>query len=175
KLGDDLVDRTGLRRHRKGDVGVAQRAIARAVLGKIERNDRYAFAPGIGPDVGLGPMEDRMDPQMRTSRKPGVEVIPEFRRLITHVPAALKPARREYPLLGAGRLLVTANASEQAIEAVLSKGEFQPLSLSRGRARRRRQRGVDGLDGRARFNDEIESPFARIVIAECVHLGKLLS
>src|SRR6266852_5781022 len=115
ELGNDLVDRAGLRRPRKRDVGVAQRAIAFAVFGKIECNDRYAFTPGIGPDVGLGPMEDRMDPQMGASRKPGVEVIPKFRRLIAHVPVAVETARREHPLLGAGRFLVSANASEQAV------------------------------------------------------------
>src|SRR5467141_892101 len=78
-------------------------------------------------DVSVGPMEDRMDPQMRASRQTGVEVIPEFRRLIAHVPVALEAARREHPLLGAGRFLVAVNASEQAIEAVFGKGKFQPL------------------------------------------------
>jgi hypothetical protein len=62
ELGNDLVDRARLRRHRKRDVGIAKRAIAFAVLGEVERNDGYALTPGIGPDVAFGPMEDRMDP-----------------------------------------------------------------------------------------------------------------
>src|SRR5215813_11021218 len=150
KLGNDLVDRARLGRDRKRDVGIAKRAIALAVLGEVEWNDRYPLTPRIGPDVGFGPMEDRMDAQMRASRQPGVEVIPEFRRLIAHVPMALKAARREHPLLGASRFLVAANAGEQAIEAMFGKGKLQPLGLARSRPRGRRQRGVDGFDRRAR-------------------------
>src|SRR5580692_899660 len=139
ELGDDLVDGARLRRHRRGDVGIAERAIALAVAREIKWDDRDALAPRIGPDVGLGPMQDRMDAQMSARRRRGVEVIPEFRRLIADIPAALDPARREHPLLGAGRLLVAANAGEQAVEAVFGERELQPFGLARGRAGRRWQ------------------------------------
>src|SRR5258708_40032071 len=131
ELEDDLVDRARLRGHRRRDVGIAERAVALAVAGEIERNDRDALAPRIGPDIGLGPMQDRMDAQMRAGRRRGVEMIPEFRRLIAHVPAALDAARREHPFLGAGRLLVAANAGEQAVEAVFGERELEALGLAR--------------------------------------------
>src|SRR5882672_10263185 len=60
ELGDDLVHGTRLRGDREGDVGVAERAIALAVACEVERDDRDPLAPRIGPDVGLGPMQDRM-------------------------------------------------------------------------------------------------------------------
>src|SRR5215475_11850534 len=153
EFGNDLVDRARLRRHRKRNVGVAQRAVAFAVIGEIKRDDRYALAPRIGPDVALGPMQDRMNPQMGASRQPSVEVIPEFRRLVAHVPTALQAPRREHPLLRAGRFLVTANTREQAVETVLGKGKLQPLGLAGGGTGGWRQRGVNGLDRRAGFDE----------------------
>src|SRR5262245_1940812 len=60
ELFDDLVDGGCGRWDRKCDVRVAERTVALAVAGQIQRNDRDAFAPRIGPDVVLGPMQDRM-------------------------------------------------------------------------------------------------------------------
>src|SRR6516164_8523487 len=175
ELGDDLLERARVRHHREGDVGVAQRSIAASVARQIERDDRNAVAPRIGPDVGLRPMQDRMNAQMRALRRRGVEVVPELRRLVAHVPAPLDAARREDPLLGAGRLLVAADAGEQAVETVLGERELQSFGLARGRARRRRQGRVDGLDRRAGLDQEIELPFDRVAIAKRIHLGKLLA
>jgi hypothetical protein len=59
-------------------------------------------------------------------------MIPEFRRLVADVPAALDSARREHPLLGARRFLVAANAGEQAVEAVFGQRELQSFCLARG-------------------------------------------
>src|SRR5256885_10197117 len=55
----------------RSDVLIAQRAIALAVLRKIKRDDRNVFALGVGPDVGLGPMQDRVNAQMRARRQIG--------------------------------------------------------------------------------------------------------
>src|SRR5216683_7196882 len=106
ELDQDFLDARGIRGYGIGDVLIAQRAIALAVPGEIKRNDRDVFALGVGPDVGFGPMQDRVDAQMRAWRRRGVELVPEFRGLIAHVPAAFGAARREHTLLGAGRLLV---------------------------------------------------------------------
>src|ERR1051326_806903 len=154
ELGDDLVDGARLRGDREGDVRVAERAIALAVAREIERDDRDGLAPRIGPDVCFGPMQDRMDAQVRAGRQPGVELVPEFRRLAAHVPLAVARARREDALLGAGRLLVAADAGDQAVEAVLLERDLQAFGLACGRARRGRQRRVDRLDRRARLEQQ---------------------
>ena len=65
ELGQDLIDAGGGRRHRVGDVLIAQRAITLAVLREIEQDDRNVLALGVGPDVGFGPMQDRMDAYAR--------------------------------------------------------------------------------------------------------------
>src|SRR4051794_8833536 len=51
KLGDDVVEGRRLRRDRRGDVGVAKRAISLAVVREIQGDDRDAFAARVGPDV----------------------------------------------------------------------------------------------------------------------------
>src|SRR5205085_315963 len=85
------------------------------------------LALGVGPDVGLGPMQDRMNPQVRARRRRGVELVPEFRRLVTYVPSAFGAARREHPLLGAGGFLIAANAGDQAVETIFGQRQlFQP-------------------------------------------------
>src|SRR6185437_7083169 len=61
ELGQDLVDIRRGRCDRIGDVLVAQRAITLAVFCKIKRDDRNVFTLGVSPDVGLGPMQDRMN------------------------------------------------------------------------------------------------------------------
>ena len=165
----------GVRGHGIGDVLVAERAIALAVLGEIKRDDRNVFALGVGPDVGLGPMQDRMDAQMRARRRRGVELVPEFRRLVAHVPSAFGAARREHPLLGAGGFLVAADAGDQAVKAIFGERELQPFGLARGRSRGRRQGGIDGLDRRAGLDPEIELPFLAVAIAKRVHLRKFLA
>src|SRR5665213_4450991 len=58
EFDQDFVDVGGGRGHGIGDVGVAQRAVALAVFRQIKRDDRNVFALGVGPDVGLGPMQD---------------------------------------------------------------------------------------------------------------------
>src|SRR5262249_37162931 len=155
-----------LRGDREGDVGVAERAIALAVAREIERDDRDPLAPRIGPDVDLGPMQDRMHPQMRAGPQAGIELVPELGRLAAHVPLAGAPARGKQGLLGAGRLLVAADAGDQAVEAVLLERLLEACGLARGRARGRRQRRVDRLDRRARLDDQVEAPFWRIALAE---------
>ena len=116
-----------------------------------------------------------MDAQMRAGRQPGVEVVPEFRRLVADVPVALEAARGEHPLLGAGRLLVAADAGDQPVEAVLGERELQSFGLARRRAGGGRQRRVDRFERRAWLDDEVEVPFAGVAVAERIHFRKLLA
>ena len=108
---------------------VAERAIALAVPCEIQRDDRYVLALGVGPDVGFGPMQDRMDAQMRARRRRGVELIPEFRRLVAHVPSAFGAARREHALLGAGRLFVARMPAIRPSKPYLASASFSPSVL----------------------------------------------
>src|SRR5215471_21506825 len=148
EFSDDFIDRAGVRWHGKRDVSVAQRAVALAAPREIERDDRDAFTPGVGPDVGLGPVQDRMDAQMRAGGKTRIEVIPEFRRLVAHLPMALKAAGRKHTFLGAGRLFVAANAGNQAIKAMLGQRTFQALGLAGSRTSGWRQAGIDSVNRR---------------------------
>src|SRR5689334_16386801 len=117
-------------------------------------------------------MQDRVDAQMRALWRRGVELVPELRWLIAHVPAALEPARREHALLGAGGLLIAADAGDQAVEAIFGQRPFQSLGLPRGGTCSWRQGRIDGVDRRAGLNLEIEIPFLAEAIAERVHLRK---
>src|SRR5262245_36263028 len=175
ELGDDLSKRAGVGGDRKRDVGIAERAVALAVAREIERNDRNAFPLRVGPDVALGPMQDRMHAQMRAGWRGGVEVVPELGRLLAHVPEALGAARGEHPLLGAGRFLVAPDAGDQPIEAMLGERQLEPFGLARRRARRGRQGRVDRVERRTGLDQEIEIPLLRIAPAERVHLRKFLA
>ena len=74
----------------------------------------------------------------------------------SHPPSSA--ARREHPLLGAGGLLVAADAGDQAVEAVFGQRQLQPFGLARGGARGRRQGRIDGVDRRAGLDLQVEAP-----------------
>ena len=120
-------------------------------------------------------MQDRVDAQMRAGRRRGVELVPELRRLVAHVPSAFEAARREHALLRARRLFVAADAGDQSVETVFRERHLQAFGLARGRARGRRQGRIDGIDRRAGLDAQVEIPFLAVVIAERVHLRKFLA
>jgi hypothetical protein len=64
-------------------------------------------------------MEQRMDADMRAWREIGLELIPEFRRLVRRVPLHIRVARREVPLFRARGVFVTAHADDDAGIAVM--------------------------------------------------------
>ena len=76
---------------------------------------------------------------MGAGRWRGVELIPEFRGLIAHVPAAFEAARGKHALLGASGFLVAANAGDQSVKTIFGERELQPVGLARGGSRRGRQ------------------------------------
>src|SRR5436190_22615980 len=99
---------------------------------------------------------------MRAGRRRGIELIPEFRRLIPHVPSAFGAARGEHAFLGAGCLFIPADAGDEAVEAVFGEREFQSFGLACRRSRGRRQSRIDSLQRRAGFYPEIELPFLAV-------------
>src|SRR6185503_11892614 len=169
ELGDDLVDGASVRFDRERDVCITERAIASAVAREVERNDGNAFALGVGPYIGLGPMQDRMHAQMRARRRRCIEVVPELGRLVGHVPQAFRAARREYAFLGAGGLFIAPDTGYQSVEAVLRERELETFGLACGRARGGRQRRIDGLDRRTRLDEQIELPLLGVAVAKRVH------
>src|SRR5688572_6229255 len=138
QLGDDRFDRVGDAVDRERDVLVAERAVALAVLGEIQLDHRDLLARDVAPDVHLGPMQQRMDTQVRAGRQVGVEIVPEFRRLVAEVPLPALAARAEHPLLGAHSLLVAPDAGDDAVEAVALDRIPEADGLARRRARGRR-------------------------------------
>ena len=112
---------------------------------------------------------------MRACWRRGVELIPEFRGLIAHVPAAFEPARREHALLGARGFFIAADAGDQAVETIFSQRPFESLGLAGGGTCCRRQRRIDRVDRRAGLDLEIELPLLAEAIAERIHLRKFLA
>src|SRR3954447_6106471 len=112
---------------------------------------------------------------MRALRRRRIEMIPELRRLVAHVPIALKAARREHTLLGTRGLFIAADAGNQAVEAVFGERHLEALGLARGGTGGGRQRWVDGINRRAGLDAQIEIPFLAVVIAKAIHLRKLLA
>src|SRR3954453_1960891 len=138
-LGDDLLDVRGLRQHRGGQVGVADGAIADrlaarlltvaradelvdrvehplpldylALLRQVERRDLDLLAEDVLPDVQLGPVRQREDPDRLAEVDPAIEEVPELGALVLRVPLAELVAEGEDALLGAGLVLVAAGAA----------------------------------------------------------------
>src|SRR5262245_52309625 len=139
QLDDDVVH--VLRRAVDGRLAGAatEAAIAGArSLVVVERNGRDALALDVLPDVHLGPVEQRVDTDVRAGREVGLELVPELGRLVAHVPGVVLVARREVALLRAAALLVGARSHDHAvvglavgIHFVLSGGEVQALARPR--------------------------------------------
>src|SRR5436190_1255167 len=96
QFDDDVVDALGLALDRPLAGAAAQAAVARAVaLVVVQRDRRDRFALDVLPDVELGPIEQRVDAQVGARCEVGLELVPELRRLIAHVPVVVLAARRE--------------------------------------------------------------------------------
>ncbi len=129
----------------------------------------------VAPDVDLGPVQQRMDPQMGPGREVGVELVPEFRRLVAEVPLPGVAARAEHPLLGAHALLVAADPGDDAGELVLGDGVAQAQRLARGRAGGGRQGRIHRVHRRALLAQQVELPGGHILVAEGIHFRELLA
>src|SRR3546814_14349414 len=88
---------------------------------------------------------------------------------------ALAAARAEHAFLGAGRLLVAADAGDHAIQVVFRDGFLQAQRLARGDARGVRQSRVGRLDLRAGTLAQVEAPFRAVTVAEGLGSGAFQS
>src|SRR3546814_18265231 len=80
--------------------------------GQVALHDGHLLAPRVEPDVDLGPVQQRVNSDMGAGREIGLVLVPELRRLVAEIPGAGLAARAEHALLGAGRLLVAADAGD---------------------------------------------------------------
>ncbi|MCY1437353.1 hypothetical protein D9M71_535110 [compost metagenome] len=102
--------------------------------------------------------------------------MPELRALLLGVPAVLRGADREHPLLGARLLLVAARAAERRIEAVLVQRLLEALGLPDvGMQGRAVVEGVDpaldalGID----VHQQLQAQALGGLVAEGDHLAEL--
>ena len=113
----------------------AEAAVALALLvGEVERDDRDVLALDVLPDVQLGPVQQRMDADVRARLEVGLELVPQLRRLVLDVPFHVLVARAEVAFLGAGRFLVAADADDDAGEVVLVEHRLEGVLLERAAA-----------------------------------------
>src|SRR3954465_3460324 len=102
-----------------GAGSAAEGAIAGAVtLVVVERHRRDLLPLDVLPDVELGPIEQRVNPDVGPRRELGLVLVPELRRLIAHIPEVLDRAGREIALLGAAPLFVGPHAGDDAGEGL---------------------------------------------------------
>ena len=115
QLLDDLVHRLGRGFDRKGAGGAPQAPVPGAVPPiQIEVDKRDILQLDVFPNVEFGPVQQRVDPDVRALREGGFELIPEFRRLIPEVPLAVLVARRKVSFLGPRALLIRPDAEDNA-------------------------------------------------------------
>src|ERR1039458_3345885 len=104
------------------------------VIGEVERDDGHALTLDVLPDVQLRPVQQRMNPDVGPGLEVRLELIPQLRRLILHVPLHVLVARAEVTFLGPRRLLVAAGADDDAREVVLLEHRLERVLLQRAAA-----------------------------------------
>ena len=129
------------------------------------------------PDVELGPVREREDPEVLTRSMPGVVQVPQFRSLRTGVPLAELVAKREDPFFGPRLLLVSAAAPEDRVIAVLFKHPEQseglePVACGAGHRLLDDRPAVDVLLHRADHEPDLE--LAHLLIAVLDDLGEIV-
>src|SRR4029453_5948508 len=90
----------------------------RALLGEVERTDRYRLGLDEAPDLELGPVRQRKNPHRLT--RPAAQVVdrPQLRTLRFRIPAMTRGSERADALLGTRGFLVAPRAAEDDVEAV---------------------------------------------------------
>src|SRR4029077_11467983 len=116
-----------------------------ALMRVVDRRQLDLLGADVGPDVELGPVRQRERPDVLTLVRAAVVQVPQLGSLRLGVPLTELVAEAEYPLLGAGLLLVATGPTERGVEFVLPDGAQQREGLHRV-ARR------DGLHDAARVD-----------------------
>ena len=152
--------------------------MSRAVV-EIQRDDRNLLALDVLPDVQLGPVQERVNADVRAGRKIGLELIPEFRRLIRRVPLHVGVARREIALLGARGVFVAPHADDDAGVAVVLDDLLQAVLLEHAAAFDARRAAVRIRVARLEHrlvhaDDELQVPLADQAVAVLDHRRNLV-
>ena len=130
----------------------------------------------ILPDIQLGPVGERKDPNTLPRSDTGVVEIPEFRPLILGVPAVAGAAKGKNTFLGPGFFLVTPRASEGSVEFVFVQGLLEPFGLHHiGIQRRTMGERIDSLPDTLFIDvhQQIKPVLGRHPVAEGNHFTKL--
>src|ERR1035438_10156996 len=131
----DLVHRARLRLDRERARVTPDAPVTLPLLvGEVERDDGHALTLDVLPDVQLGPVQQRMNPDVCSGLEVRLELIPQFRRLILDVPFHVLVTRAEVTFLGPRRLLVAADADDDTREVVLLEHRLERVLLQRAAA-----------------------------------------
>ena len=133
----------------------------RATVGEVDRGELELLLLDVLPDVELGPVREREDPEVLARPVPGVVEVPQLGSLRARVPLAELVAQREHPLLGPRLLLVAPAAPEHGVVAVLlenpQQGEgLQPVARRAGHGLLDDRAAVDVLLHRADDEPDVE-------------------
>ena len=128
------------------------------------------------PDVQLGPVADREDPDALSTVDASVVDVPELRSLVLGIPAVEAIPEAEDALLGPGLLLVTTGAAEGRIEATGVEGLLEGLGLHDvGVVPGPVVEGVDPVSDTIRVgvDDQVEAQLGGGPVPELDHLPEL--
>ena len=148
----------------------------RPLVGEVERHDRDLLAVDVEPDVELGPVREREDADRLAAPVARVVEPPELGPLVLRVPAVLRRAEGEDPLLRARLLLVAPRPAEGGVEAVLVERLLEPLGLHHVGVHDRA--AVERVDAArdavlVHVHEEVDAVLLRHPGAEGVHLLEL--
>src|SRR5690606_3466902 len=87
------------------------------------------FGHYILPDVELGPVGEREDPNTLSLGLLRVVKVPQFRPLVLRIPAVARSAEGKYPFLGPALFLVAPGSAESRIETIMVERLLEPLRL----------------------------------------------
>src|ERR1051326_3416624 len=117
---NDFADATGIGFDWESAGSAAEAAVAFVfAIGEVKRNDRDIFAFDVFPDIQLGPMQQRMNADVRSLLEISLELVPQLRRLVFDVPFHIFVAGTEITLFRAGRFFVASDADNDTGEVML--------------------------------------------------------
>ena len=148
-----------------------------ALVGEVDRRQLQILQLDVAPDVQLGPVAQREDPDLLTLLDPAVVQRPRLRTLRSRIPLAELVAEAQNSLLGPGALLVATGAAECGIEAarlerVEQRAGLKAITGPCGAADLLHPPAVDGfLDG---SDDELVAVLAEAAVAELDDLREIV-
>ena len=92
-----------------------QTPIPHPVSGEIKINDLYSLPVDVLPNVYFRPVQQRMNADVRSRIKVGLELVPQLRRLILKVPLEVFVAWREISLFCPGSFFVPPDADNDSL------------------------------------------------------------